>query len=200
MVEGLCAWPGCKSAAEATLDGHTWCRTHFLDTAAKRFKEYDAYLHLGEPTQAERDAITKFLLELMRQAPKLIASAKSLTAAERERILAVSFSATELYKQAQREPREPRNLPILIFREEEAGGKQEPAIALNVSKLGACIATTRVSKAGETIWVQWPHNTQRAFARVVWAKRLAASQYLIGIEILDCENFWELEGTTPAAS
>ena len=89
---------------------------------------------------------------------------------------------------------------FLIFREEEAGGKQEPAIALNVSKLGACIATTRVSKAGETIWVQWPHNTQRAFARVVWAKRLAASQYLIGIEILDCENFWELEGTTPAAS
>jgi len=199
MVEGLCAWPGCESAAEATLDGRLWCRTHFLDTAAKRFKEYDARLHQGEPTQAERDAITKFLLELMRQAPTLIASAKSLTAAQRERILAVSFSATELYKQAQREPREPRNLPILIYREEEAEGRREPALALNVSKLGACIATTGASKAGETIWLQWPQNTQRAFARIVWSKRIAASQYLIGIEILDCENFWETGDTTPDA-
>lgn len=191
MPEGLCAWPGCKAAAEAALDARLWCRTHFPDVAAKRLKEYDARLHKGEPPQAERTAIATFLSELMNQATKLIAGAKSLSATQREQILAVSFSAMELYKQLQREPRAPRNPPIPVYLDDDTGGKQERANALNVSKLGACIATARASKVGETVWIQKPQSKLRAYARIVWVKRNTPSQYLIGVEILDCENFWE---------
>jgi len=191
MPEGLCAWPGCKAAAETLLDARLWCRTHFPDVAAKRLKEYDARLHKGEPPQAERTAITTFLSELMSQATKLIAGAKSLTATQREQILAVSFSAMELYKQLQRQPRVQRDPPIPVYLEEDAGGKQELANALNVSKLGACIATARASKEGETVWIQKPQSKLRAYARIVWVRKNAPSQYLIGVEILDCENFWE---------
>ena len=200
MPEGLCAGPGCKAAAEAALDSRLWCRTHFHEVAAKRLKEHEARLHRGEPTQTERSAITKFLSELMSQATKLIASAKSLSAAQREQILAVSFSAMELFKQLQREPRAPRNPPIPVYLEDDAGGKPELANALNVSKLGACIATNRASKAGEAIWIQKPQSPLRAFARIVWVKRSTASHYLLGIEILDCENFWESEDTPPGTS
>jgi hypothetical protein len=198
MPEGLCAWPGCKAAAEAALDSRTWCRTHFHDAAAKRVKEYEARLHKGEPTQTERSAITKSFSELMSQATKLIASAKSLSTTQREQFLAVSFSAMELYKQFQREPRAPRNPPIPVYLEENAGGTRELANALNLSKLGACIATNRASKAGETIWIQKTQSPLKVFARIVWVKRGAASQYLLGIEILDCENFWESEDTSPS--
>jgi hypothetical protein len=196
MPEGLCASPGCKGPAEAALDARMWCRLHFYEVAAKRLKEYDARLHKGEPAQAERIAIAKFLSDLMSQATKLIASAKALTATQREQILAVSFSAMELYKQLQREPRASRNPPIPVYLEDEAGGKQELAHALNVSKLGACIATTRASKEGETIWIQKPQSPLKAYARIVWVKKSAASQYLIGIEILDCEKFWGSEDLT----
>jgi len=196
MPEGLCAWPGCKAAAEDSLDARLWCRTHFPDVAAKRLKEYDARLHKGEPPQAERTAIATFLSELMSQATKLIAGAKSLTATQREQILAVSFSAMELYKQLQREPRAPRNPPIPVYLEDDAGGKPELANALNVSKLGACIATARASKEGETVWIQKPQSKLRAYARIVWVRKNAPSQYLIGIEILDCENFWDSDDAT----
>ncbi len=200
MPEGLCSSPGCKGPAEAALDARLWCRIHFQEVAAKRLKEYDVRLHKGEPAPAERIAMAKFLSELMSQATKLIAVAKSLTATQREQILAVSFSAMEFYKQLQRQPRAPRNPPIPVYLENEAGGKQELANALNVSRQGACIATTRASKEGETIWIQKPQSQLKAYARIVWVKKGAASQYLIGIEILDCENFWDSEDATPSAS
>ncbi len=197
MPEGLCASPGCKDPAESALDARVWCRTHFHQVAAKRLKDYDARLHQGEPAPTERIAIAKFLSDLMSQATKLIAGAQALTATQREQILAVSFSAMELYKQLQREPRSSRNPPIPVYLEDEACGKQELANALNVSKLGACIATARASKEGETIWIQKQESPLKAYARIVWVKKSAASQYLIGIEILDCENFWELEDAMP---
>ena len=200
MPEGLCAWPGCKNAAEAALDAHPLCRTHFHELAGKNLKEYEARLHQGEPSETERSAITKSLSALMGQTTTVIASAKSLSAAQREQLLALSFSAMELYKQVQRRLRVPRSLPILIYGEKDGEGKQQAALVVNVSKLGACIATTGALKTGETIWIQNPPNPLRAFARIVWAKKTAVSQYLIGIEILDCEDFWELESTSPQAS
>ncbi len=189
MHEGKCAWPDCERFAEAALDARSWCRTHLCELAAKRLKEYDAGLRKGEPSQAERAAILKFLSELMSQAAKLLASAKSLTAAQREQILAISFSATELHKQLQRERRAPRHPPIPVYLQENEGATRELANALNISRLGACIATNRASKAGETIWLQRPQSTLKAYAQSVWVKKSAASQFLIGTAILDCENF-----------
>ncbi len=200
MPEGFCAWPDCKAPAEAALDARLLCRTHFHEVAAKRLKECDARLRKGEPPESERAAMAKFLSELMSQATRVIAVAKSLTATQREQILAVSFSAMELYKQLQRDPRAPRNPPIPIYLQDDAGGKQELANALNVSKLGACIATTRALKEGETIWIQKTQGKRKAYARIAWVKKSAPSQYLIGVEILDCEDFWESEDAPQATN
>ena len=37
----------------------------------------------------------------------------------------------------------------------------------------------------------------RAHAWVIWVKKTEPSQFLIGIKILDCEDFWKLEVTVP---
>jgi hypothetical protein len=166
----------------------------------KRLNELLARLHRGEPSDADRAAIAKSLSALMSATSTQLARAKLLTAAQREKLLALSFSAMELHKQVQRKRRLPRRLPLLIYGEPTGEGKQQTAIMVNVSKLGACMATTGALKTGETIWVQRPQNPQRAFARIVWAKQTAVSQYLIGIEILDCEDFWELETSSPTPS
>jgi hypothetical protein len=42
-----------------------------------------------------------------------------------------------------------------------------------------------------------PVNHLRALARVAWVKKSELSQYVMGLEILDCEDFWRLE---PASS
>ncbi|HYL13976.1 MAG TPA: PilZ domain-containing protein [Terriglobales bacterium] len=86
-------------------------------------------------------------------------------------------------------------MPILIYRETGSAGSQELTNTVDVSKRGACIATTRLWETGEKIWIEKPGNRVRTLARVAWVKKTELSQFLIGLEILDCEDFWKLELT-----
>jgi hypothetical protein len=45
----------------------------------------------------------------------------------------------------------------------------------------------------EEIWIEKPENRMRARARVAWVKKNATLQFVVGLEILDCGDFWELE-------
>ena len=188
-----CGWSGCGSGAEATLDGRPLCRNHFYDIAAKRLEEHRARLQRIDPSGADRITIPKFLSEVINQTTTLVATAKFLSSGQREQFLELSLSAAELYKRVQRNPRIPRNMPILANRETDAAGRQELTNTVNVSKCGACITTKSMWEIGEKIWIEKPGNRLRTLARVAWVKKGEPSQFLVGLEILDCEDFWGLE-------
>src|SRR5216684_2022967 len=185
-----CGWSGCGSGAEATLDARPLCRNHFYALAAKRLEEYRTRLQRIDPTGADRIAIPKFLSEVINQTTTLVATAKFLGPGQRDQFLELSLSAAELYRRVQRNPRVPRNMPILVYRETDSAGRQELTNTVDISRRGACIATSRLWKAGEKIWIQRPGNELRTLARVAWVKETAPSQFLMGLEILDCEDFW----------
>ena len=89
-----------------------------------------------------------------------VASAKFLGPGQRDQFLELSLSAAELYKRVQRNPRVARNIPILIDRETDSAGNQELANTVNVSKRGACLATSGLWGTGEKIWIAKPGNQE----------------------------------------
>jgi hypothetical protein len=103
----------------------------------------------------------------------------------------------ELYKRVQRNPRILRHVPILIYRETESVGGRELTKTVNVSKRGACIKTSGVWQTGEKVWMEKPGNQLRTLVRVAWLKKSEPSNFLIGLEILDYEDFWGLELSSP---
>jgi hypothetical protein len=193
MVGVGCGWSGCSSGGETTLDGRPLCRNHFYDMAAKRLEEHRARLKQSEPAGATRIAILKLLSEVINQTTTLVATAKFLSPSQRDQFLELSLSAIELHKRVQRNPRIPRNMPILVFRQTDSTGAQELTNTVNISKQGACIATSNLWKTGEKVWIENPGNQLRALTRVAWVKKSDPSKSFIGLEILDCEDFWGLE-------
>jgi hypothetical protein len=115
MGDASCGWPGCSGGAEATLDGRPLCRGHCYDIAARNLEEHRARLERIGPLGADRIATVKFLSELINQTTTLVARAKFLGPSHRAQFLELSLSAAELYKRVQRNPRIPRNTPILIL-------------------------------------------------------------------------------------
>jgi PilZ domain len=137
-----------------------------------------------------------FLSDLIDQATVLVATAKFLASSQRDQFLALSQSAANLYKRVQRNRRILRNMPIPLYRETDSSDssvEQELTNTVNVSKRGACIATKRAWTAGEKIWIRKPQGPLRALAQVTWLKETGPSQFLMGLQILDSEDFWGSE-------
>jgi hypothetical protein len=191
-----CGWSGCSSAAEATLETRTLCRNHFYEVAEKRLEEYRRRLQLSSHLEKDRVAVSRFLTELISQTTTLVATAKFLAPLLRDQLYELSLAAAELFKRVQRNPRIVRNMPILIYRETDSSTQQELTNTVDVGRQGVCIATGRHWEMGEKIWIQKPGNQLRAQARIAWVKTNAPSQTLIGLEILDCRDFWGLESAS----
>jgi hypothetical protein len=196
MGEVTCGRSGCNNNSEATLDGHRLCRNHFYDIAAKRLEECRVRLPRIEPAGADHTPTLKFLSELIGQTTTLVTSAKFLAPWQRDEFLELSLSAAELYKRVQRDVRIRRNMPILVYRETDSTRRQELTNTVDVSKRGACIATTWLWQTGEKIWIEKPGNQLRTLAMVVWVKKGEPCQFLIGLDILDCKDFWGLESAS----
>lgn len=193
----VCGSPGCNNLAEATLDGLSLCRNHFYDLGVARMEEYRVRVQTLEATGGDRSEVPKFLSELISQTTMFVAKAKLLGPGQREQFLELSFSAMELFKRAQRPPRMPRNMPVLVSRESDSAGAKELTNTLDVSKRGACIATAGLWVIGEKAWIEKPVSALRALARIAWSKKTGFSEYLVGLDILDADDFWKLELTSP---
>ena len=174
------------------MDDRPLCRDHFYQMATKRLVEHRERLQQTSPEGTERIAISRFLTELISQTTTLVATAKFLGPWQRDQYLELSLSAAELYKRVQRNPRIARNMPVLIYRE-DSNTRKELTNTINVSRDGACVATSGSWATGEQMWIEKPRNQLRAHARVAWVKKHELFQFLMGLEILDCEDFWGLE-------
>jgi len=193
MREVTCAWAGCSSKPEAALDGCRLCRNHFYDRAAKRLEECGAGLRQIASERADHTATLKFLSELISQTTTLVASAKLLDPGRRDKFLNLTLSAAQLYKRIQRNARIRRNMPILVYRQTDSTGMWELTNTVDVSKQGACITTSWLWEIGEKIWVEKPGNQLRTLARVAWLKKGEPTQFLMGLDLLDCADFWGLD-------
>ncbi len=188
-----CGCIGCGQNAEAALSGRKLCRSHFYDIAAKRVQEHKESLQKSEPAGAPRAEMLRFLSELIGQTTTLTIRAKFLSPWQREQLRDLSVAASGLYKRVQRSPRVPLNMPILVYRDTDPTADRELTHTVNVSKKGVCIATTGSCTMDDKIWIQKVTEPLRGATRVAWVKKDGAFQFLVGLDILEEQDFWKKE-------
>lgn len=193
MAEGLCGWIGCKNLSEATLDARPLCRKHFYDIASRRLADYRERFAGADPIGRDRVTASAFLSDLIGKAATLATGAKQLSAKERDDFLALSTGAVEMYKRVQRNPRIPLRVPVRVYRAAGGKGKFELTATVNVSKAGACVTAREPFAVGANLWIQKTENSANASGCVTWVKEVSATQFQIGFEILDHEDFWDLK-------
>ena len=69
----------------------------------------------------------------------------------------------------------------------------ESTRTINVSKRGACVESGISWEVGENLWIENSTLGRRALARTAWVAKSGATSGAVGIEILDWEDFWDLE-------
>lgn len=196
MEHRSCDWAGCGKLGEATLEGRWLCRDHFHEGGSKQLVQFGKNLQQIESSETLTTATLKVLSELISQATALAIQAKFLRPFQRDQLQAMSMSASELYKRIQRSPRTPLKMPIIIHRGPESIGGPELAHTVNVSKRGACIATSTACLTDENIWIQKVDSPMRVATRVTWSQKAGPHQFLAGIAILDYDDFWMLNSGT----
>jgi len=73
-----------------------------------------------------------------------------------------------------------------------SGDGAELTSPVDISRRGVCISTTGPCTIGDRLLIENPPNPERCFARVAWVRPSEKARFLVGLEIIDNENFWGL--------
>ena len=69
-------------------------------------------------------------------------------------------------------------------------GWSEETITQDVSLHGACMECSIPIGKGETMSIERMDIGRRAQAKVRWQKRRVDGSQLVGVEVIDCADFW----------
>jgi hypothetical protein len=157
--------------------------------ACDRLAEYRTRLLAITATESERAASLTVLSEVITQTKKFLASATFLDESRRDQFHELSLSAIDLSKRIQH-PRQRAEVPIELYRASDPRRLCESTKTMNISKRGACIAIKISWGVGETIWIENREMGRKALARTVWVSKTEGASGVMGIQILDWEDFW----------
>jgi hypothetical protein len=184
-------------APETSLRGRPACREHFYEFATKELREYQR--DLAVLPEAQQLTVPGFLSEVISQTTLLVSHSKFLSDVQRDQFLQLSFSAIELYKRVRRSPRIARIIQVDLFRDSQGRQSHEITKTVDVSRKGACVVTKNSWGAGEEFLITSLQARKSARARVAWFSNARLSEGRLGLEILDVDDFWELNNHDPNA-
>jgi hypothetical protein len=127
------------------------------------------------------------------QADNIERSARDLDDLDRERLIDLIFLTAELGGHLRRSPRTVSSIAIQACSEKPGQGWVEKTETRLISRYGALVKSQGSPEIGETLRVVRLDNGRKAVARVAWQVRKKRGQSEIGIEFLNCDNFWELD-------
>jgi len=134
-----------------------------------------------------------FLTECTRQATDLSQHAEELDNLARARLLDILLSAADLSRHLRRSPRKVATLALRLHCEKPGRTWEEETKTRVLSRHGALVECQHPAQSGDALLVLRLDSGRQALARVVWCHQKEEGRREIGIEFLDCDNFWELD-------
>ncbi len=92
-----------------------------------------------------------------------------------------------------RSPRRAASIPVWLRREGQVRTWEEETETRVLSRYGAGLQCRHSIESGATVAIVRKDNGQRANARVIYCRYNAQGCREIGLEFLDCENFWGVD-------
>jgi PilZ domain-containing protein len=188
-----CAWVGCADAPTASLEKRSLCAKHFLELALRRLDAIEKWLENPAGSHEVPSDIQGALSEMLSQVPTVVTAARGLSHELREKFVALSEKAANLYKRARRPPRFDRSVSCHIRLSVLSSETPQKCATVNVSQRGASVETTHAFQRGQAITLQREDTGKRAKATVVWVKKHSAKRFTVGLAITDQDDFWGLE-------
>jgi len=188
-----CSVLGCWRVAIASLEAHPLCRKHFIDCSEAELEAHQRRLKENPLGEVSPETARRFAQQCLPQADNIERSATDLDDLDRERLINLIFHAAELGGHLRRSPRTVTSIAIQVRPEKPGQRWEEKTETRLISRYGALVNTQRSLEIGENLRVERLDNGRKAVARVAWHVRKKRRQAEMGIEFLNCDNFWELD-------
>ncbi|MCL6566298.1 MAG: PilZ domain-containing protein [Acidobacteriia bacterium] len=160
----------------------------------------DYYLQgLQEHTLQESDdrALRDFLAESTSVLTDLATSPVALDNLARARLLDLLLRVSELGQHLRRSPRRLLHVPVRLAFEAPDARWEEVTETQVISRYGARLSCHHRLEVGDLLLVIRLDKPQRARARVTWCRTADSGTFEMGIELLSCDNFWEIDWEAP---
>jgi hypothetical protein len=188
-----CTIAGCAQAGPATLEGANLCVAHFISACYTRLEQYDKMQKEHTLGVIEAEAARRFINQCSRQADEIEHHSKGLDNLDRARLLHIILWANEMGRYLRRSPRKAASIAVRLSCDKLGNAWEEETQTVLLSQHGAALQCSRPTKPGEALRLERLDTGQKVNARVAWHRSSESAGVRIGIEFVDCENFWGLD-------
>lgn len=193
MSEERCSVDACERPGVATIGMHFFCRQHFIAACSTQLETYIKLLSERRLGEIPVESLRRFIRDSVREADTLEKDARDLDNVERGLLLHIILSAADLGRHLRRSPRKAASIPIELRSKKPRELWQEGTQTQLISRYGASTRCQHPLEIDEILRVIRMDTGRAADARVAWSREKSEGQHDVGIEFLDCDNFWGLD-------
>lgn len=184
-----CMIPDCNKPAAASLETRPLCGHHFISICSRRLEEYA----LNRTEWQLPDEIWAFLSECTPPIAEFTRNAKQLDHDDRLQLLEILLRASALTRHMRRSLRKKASLPVRLRWEGFGQTWEEETTTVTLSRYGALVECQHPVKCKDILLLERSDTHKQARGEVVWLRQKWPGRQQIGIKLLNCENFWELD-------
>ena len=193
VQQSTCHITGCTDPACSRMDGKALCCEHFLAYCYDNLDNYQRQIREQTYRDATVEAMRRFLLHCTREAIDLAHGPDPLENLQRARLLDILMRASDMTRHLRRSPRKEMAIPLTIRCEKLGHQWEEEAQTRVVSRFGALLHAQHQVETGDLLFVARRDEDRQTRARVAWAQQDDQGGTELGIELLNCDNFWGLD-------
>jgi len=191
--KGRCHLEACDEPAAADLDDHPLCLQHFVAVSMREMDARNEKIKNESFETAVVKDFKKFLADCEAQARKLSEADTPDDARAKPRILELLRRISQLGRGFRRSPRFATSLPVWLRREDPSRTWEEETWTSSVSRHGAGFSCHHSVDIGGEVVLCRRDRGSRVRARVVYCRFDAEGRRQIGVELIDQDDFWDLE-------
>jgi hypothetical protein len=188
-----CNVDGCSQAVVSSLEGQVLCREHFISLCFIQIDRY-AKMQKGRTVSgSDAESMRRFIAECSRQADAISHVPSDLNNLDRSRLILIIEEVGDLGRRLRRSPRTELSIAVRLSCDKLGGAWEEVTQTVLLSRHGASIRCNHSADSRECLQIVRLDTGQKAQARVVWQPPAGSEGRRIGIELIDCDNFWGLD-------
>lgn len=188
-----CCVSGCTEAASVLLETRPFCVPHFISTSYERIEQYGLTVTEHRSYEEQAGSMGQFLVDCIARSADLTQCAEQLDNLSRARLLDILLRAAELTRYLRRSPRRLAVIPVQLRCEKLGRAWDEETETRVLSRFGAMLECSHAVELGDNLLLTRLDTGEQARTRIVWRKQNISGRFEIGIELLNCENFWGFE-------
>lgn len=187
-----CFVPTCGKPAEVRLATRPYCVPHFIEHSYEKIDEYSRAVAEHKFYQAFAEEMWQFVVDCIARSADLTQYAEQLDNLSRARLLDILLRCAELTRYLRRSPRRLASVRVRLRCEKLGRVWEEETYTQVLSRFGAMLECRHPVETGDTLVITRLDTGAEARTRVAWRRSLGEASE-IGVELLNCDNFWGFE-------